>query len=214
MYPGSSGVRSKGGVNSRASPGSGRIRWSVTEAMAARARAGSAAPERTAQDCAMLSMRHSSARGRAEQGAIIECAAPIPFTVPARPVRWPARTALGMGAPAGGAGGVAGVGQRRHHRRSWRSTASRARRWCPVRLRRRGSSRRSSRRCRSAACRSRRSAQWPDRARGRNVRTGVAVVVRKSAAGRSRHAPLAARAGPAGTATASSRIAASPVTLM
>ena len=50
MYPGSSGVWSNGGVNSSASPSSGRINSRSTAAMARAARSLSAAPEITAQD--------------------------------------------------------------------------------------------------------------------------------------------------------------------
>ena len=59
MYPGSSGVWSKGGVKSRTRPSSRRTRYSSTAAMARAARTGLAAPEITPQDCAIESMRHS-----------------------------------------------------------------------------------------------------------------------------------------------------------
>ena len=53
-------VRSNGGVNSNARPSSPRISSRSTAAIARRARSGSAAPDMTAQDWAIESIRHSS----------------------------------------------------------------------------------------------------------------------------------------------------------
>ncbi len=60
MYPGSSGVLSNGGVKSSTSPSPRRTRYSSTAAIARRLRSLSPAPEMTAQDCAIESIRHSS----------------------------------------------------------------------------------------------------------------------------------------------------------
>ena len=51
---------SNGGANSSARPSSRRISSRSTAAIACAARSGAAAPESTAQDCAIASMRHSS----------------------------------------------------------------------------------------------------------------------------------------------------------
>src|SRR6476659_5229295 len=59
MYPGSSGVLSKGGVKSRTKPSSRRTRYFSTAAMARADRLGSAARDITLHDWAIESMRHS-----------------------------------------------------------------------------------------------------------------------------------------------------------
>ena len=60
MYPGSRAVLSKGGANNSASPTSRLINSRSSDAMARSARSREAAPDMTAQDCAMESIRHSS----------------------------------------------------------------------------------------------------------------------------------------------------------
>ena len=54
---------------------------------------GSAAPESTAHDCAIESMRHSAFAGRAERRAVVEVGAPVPVAVPGRRARARSRSA-------------------------------------------------------------------------------------------------------------------------
>ena len=63
---------SKGGVNSSARPSSSSISSRSTAAIACAARWGSAAPEITAQDCAMEVDPAFVVRRRAEHGAVVE----------------------------------------------------------------------------------------------------------------------------------------------
>ena len=60
MYPGSCAERSNGGVSSTTIFATRRTRCVRTESIARSARRSGAAPESTAQDCAMESMLHSS----------------------------------------------------------------------------------------------------------------------------------------------------------
>src|SRR6185312_1959356 len=59
MYPGSSGVWSKGGEKSRTKPSSRWTRYFSTAAMARADRVGLAARDISLHDCAIESMRHS-----------------------------------------------------------------------------------------------------------------------------------------------------------
>src|SRR5665213_4541095 len=59
MYPGCGWEWSKGGVNSSTRSSSARSSSPVDDCMACKARAGSAAPDSTAQDCASESIRIS-----------------------------------------------------------------------------------------------------------------------------------------------------------
>ena len=199
-------------MNSSASRSCGRISSRSTAAIARAARSGSAAPESTAQDCAIESIRHSSLAAEPERRAVVEPAAAIPVAVPGLALErtLAARSACARHAaaravsPRASASGAKSLERRVQEPAEPDALALAA-------VRRRGSCRRSSRRCRSAAARARRPRGW-HRGRARSARTACRRRPRPSA-GRSCRARRRCSSWPSRNGTTSSSTAASPVAL-
>ena len=98
----------------------------------------------------MESIRHSRARGRSERRAIVEIAPPIPFAIPRLALQCVLQRCR-VGQPRGARAVHRVLAPAARTRRAWRAGTIRARRFRPRPSRRRGSCRRSSRPCRSAA---------------------------------------------------------------
>ena len=154
--PGVGTMRSNGGVSSSTRPSSRRTRCVSTDSIAWRARAGSPAPEITAHDCAIASIRHS-AFSRDPSG--------VPSSKYARRYHSPSQASstlavrrVGVRAILRGARRVApGVGQRGERRQDREQEPGEPHAFAAALGARPGSCRRSSRRCRSAAGRAARS---------------------------------------------------------
>ena len=197
-------------MNSSARPSCGRISSRSTAAIACAARSGDAAPDRTAQDCAMQSIRHSSLwlpsraafRRRSSRAGTSRRPSPRRSSAAcsARRVRAPGFRAQAF---------AARLGERGEARQAPHTGTSRARRFRRRRLRRRGSCRRSSRRCRSAAGRGRRAQGCVQRARA--MFEQARGLVARLTARRSCHARAGSSCRPSRKAMLSSSTAASPV---
>ena len=150
------GIALRSGRKAAQTAGPGRRRGgsarSSMDAIAVAARSGSAAPDSTAHDWAIESIAHSPLSLRAEPGAVVVGGAAIPLAVPGLALQRLAQRQR-VRAPNGRATPSPGFRPAARTRRSSPAAASRARRFLPARLRRRGSCRRSSRRCPSAAAR-------------------------------------------------------------